>query len=571
VIGARAVVRSLEKMGTEYTFGMPGAQNLELFDALVDSNIKNILVTNELFAAFMAEGYSQATGRVGVCLAIPGPGLTNMATGLAEAYLDSCALVVLVAGLDEPDKEFYIHQIRQLEVVGPIVKAVFKIEDTGEIPSKIYDAFDLAQQGEPGPVVVEINKRLFKRRVEFQKNYNVQYEEDGAGDKDKIKQITEVLINADSCGIYAGGGALSAGPQIKQLAEMFSMPVATTISGRGVIPEDHPLSVGFGFGPSGSKLAEDIFKQCDVILALGCKFSEMSTGSWGMDMPDNLVHIDANEEVFNKNYPSKITLRQDIKTALEQILELVEGVKKRKNSRLMDEIRKYREGHSGLPVGIGRQEPVSPSRFFHQLRKTLDRDAILVTDCGNHQLWAISDFMVFEPGTFITPADYQAMGFGIPAAIGAKIGRPDKKVICVCGDGGFLISGFEVLTAIREKLDLVVVVFNDGALGLIKNLQERFYLRSSSVDLTAPDYGMLAKSLGMDYARIDTEEGLADILKEALAKKGVVLVDVKVSYDQLAEYIKGMERIVWGRLPLSKKAGSVIKMINRKLLRRKPL
>ncbi len=290
-----------------------------------------------------------------------------------------------------------------------------------------------------------------------------------------------------------------------------------------------------------------------------------------MEMPGDLAHIDASEDVLNKNYPAKITLRQDIKTALEQILESVRGVERRKNAQLTDKIRRYRESYPGVSEGAGRQEPVSPAGFFYQLRKALDRDAILVTDCGNHQLWAISDFAVFNPRTFITPADYQAMGFGIPAAIGAKIACPGKKVICVCGDGGFLISGFEVLTAIREKLDLIVVVFNDGALGLIKNLQERIYCRSSSVDLAAPDYEKLVRSLGMDYVGINTEEGLAGILREALNKKGVVLVDVKVRYDKLAGYIKGMERTIWSRLPLSKKAGSVIKIINRRLLSRRSL
>jgi len=560
--GANAVVRSLENLGVKYTFGMPGLHNLELFDSLSGSTIKNILVTNESFAAFMADGYARSTGKVGVCLTIPGPGLTNMVTGLAEAYLDSSAVVVLVTGFAKSDNVFHTHQIKQLEVVRPVVKAVIKLDDIKEIPVQLYRAFQLAQQEEPGPVVVEIDADLLKKQLEFQENHIAKNEEERPGNnKDKIRQITEMLIHADFCGIYAGGGALSAACQIKQLAEALSMPVATTVSGRGVIPEDHELAVGFGFGPSGSKLAEDIFKKCDTILALGCKFSETSTGSWGMDMPDNLIHIDSNQEVFNKNYPAKITLCQDVKTALEEILDLIDNVKKPKNTELIEKIRRDKEKYLNDAEKIKHPGVISAARFFAQLRKGLRKDTILVTDCGNHQLCAISDFAVFKPRTFITPADYQAMGFAIPAAIGAKIGCPEKKVVCVCGDGGFLISGFEILTAVRENLDLTVIVFNDGTLGFIKNLQEAFYDRSTSTDFVAPDYRSLADSLGIDYHKIESNGELTSDLKKILSKKKVALVDVKVEYEQLPRYIEGVSKTMWKRFSWKKKAVLIIERL----------
>lgn len=564
--GAQVIIRTLEGLGVECTFGMPGSQNLELFDALSDSKIRNILVTNELFAAFMADGYGRATGKTGVCLTIPGPGITNMITGLAEANADSSAMVVIVPGFGKPDKAFNVHQIRQAELLRPIVKEVFTISDAASIQKEICRAFELAQSQEPGPVVLEIDKNLFNRPAEFRRDYGPRRQQEcRARDTAKINKLARMLIEAGQCGIYAGAGALSASEEIKQLAELLSAPVATTVSGRGAIPEDRPLSLGFGFGPSGSRIAEEVFKQCDLVLALGCKFSQMATGNWGMNIKGRLIQINTDRQVFNKNYPAELTLCQDVKTALKEILALIEGNKRPGNNRLMKKIAAYKlkaRDISRRPAGKG---AVLPSKFFYRLRGMLDRNAILATDCGNHQLWALSEFAVFSPRTFITPADYQAMGFGIPAAIGAKIGSPDKQVVCVCGDGGFLISGLEILTALREKLNLVIVIFNDGALGLIKQLQERIYRRSSSVDLVPPDYRKFAESLGCQYLRISADGQLAGSLRQALLNKKIVLVDVKTEYRQLPQYIKGIGQSAWNGLSAWKKIGSIIKFIGRNI------
>ena len=569
ITGAKAIVKSLEKIGLEYTFGMPGSQNLELFDSLLDSSIQNILVTNELSAAFMADGYSRATGKVGVCIAIPGPGLTNMITGIAEAYIDSSPIVVLVIGFGDVNKVFHIHEIRQLEVVRPVVKEIVKIDNLGEIPKDIYNAFYLAQEGEPGPVVVEIPKEILNKKVEYQEYYKIRQEkEEYAENKSKIKQIAQMLVNAKFCGIYAGKGAFSASGQIKELAEMFSLPVATTISGKGVIPEDHELSVGFGFGPSGSKLAENIFKKCDVVLALGCKFSEMATGSWGMKVPYNLIHIDKNNDVFNKNYPAKISLCTDVKDVLQELLELLRGVKRKKSVELIERIKIEKRRYFENVERIKSHDGIYPARLFYQLRKLIDRDTILTTDCGNHQLWAISDFMTFQPRAFITPSDYQAMGFGLPAAIGAKLGCPDREVICVCGDGGWLISGFEVLTALNEKLKLALIIFNDSALGLIKGLQSRIYGRTTSVDFISPDYKNLAKGLNIDYIEIKSDKELINGLKEMRSKERVVLVNVKIKYNRLPRYIRGVEKSAWRRFTLRQKL-SLIRKVAKKLLCKK--
>ena len=567
ITGARAIVKSLEKIGIEYTFGIPGSQNLELIDSFLNSSIRNILVTNELSAAFMADGYSRVTGKTGVCLAIPGPGLTNMITGLAEAFVDSSPLVVLVIGLGKSNKVFQIHQIEQLEVVRPIVKDVIKIDNAEEIRKGIYKAFYLAQEGEPGPVVVEIPKKLLNKNTEYQEGDATRSEKEADNeDAVKIKQIAEMLLKANLCGIYAGAGAFSASSQIRQLAEIFSMPVSTTVSGKGAFPEDHELSLGFGFGPSGSKLAENIFKKCDVILSLGCKFSEMATGGWGTQISGKLIHIDKNKYVFNKHYSAKIFLCKDVKIVLEKILRILGDTKKKRNTELIEKIRKGKAEYLKSIETAHFSDGIHPAQFFYQLRKLVDRETILVTDCGNHQLWAISDFVVFEPRTFITPSDYQAMGFSIPAAIGAKIGCPDRRVICVCGDGGFLMSGFELLTAVREKINLSVIVFNDGALGLIKGLQKRIYGRTTLVDFVSPDYENIAKALNIGYLEINTGEELITALKQMTSEERVILVNIKIKYNELPKYIKGVEKTVLRNLTLSQKINLISKRVRRLLM-----
>ncbi len=551
--GAKVVAETLKSIGINNTFGMPGVQNLELIDAFIDYEIHNVLATSELSAAFMADGYNRVTGDTGVCIAIPGPGLTNMVTALAEAYLDSSSIVVLVIGIDEDGKSFHIHQINQLETIKPVVKAVIKITEISKLSENIFNAFTISQKDEPGPVVVEIPKKILREKAVYKPDNSSLRVQNTDIDNNDISLITDMLINSKSCGIYAGRGALSASQEITKLAEILSAPVATTISGKGAISEDHDLSVGFGFGPAGSKLDEKVFKDCELILAIGCKFSEMSTGSWSMEIPGTLIHIDQNRDVFDKNYNATISLCMDIKSALIKILYELSGRKKKENSRLLEKLRTERKYNNS---GIGQtksKDCVHPSRVFHELRKNTNRNTIFVTDCGNHQLWAILELQVLKPRTFLTPSDYQAMGFCLPAAIGAALSRPNEKVIGICGDGGFLINGFELLTAVREKLNIAIIIFNDGALGLIKNMQKKIYGRTSSVDFISPDYKIYSQSIGIDYVEIGDEDELEDGLLEMINNKGVVLVNIKIEYEQWPEYIDGAAKASWRKKPLSEK------------------
>jgi acetolactate synthase I/II/III large subunit len=539
--GAGVIVEGLEKEGVKFVFGIPGIETLKLFDAFRESGIKSILVTHEQSASFMANAYNKVTGEVGVCCSIGGPGITNMFTGLAEAYLDSSAVVALVSSTrSDTSKSFHLHQINQIQAVRPIVKDVFSVEKKEDLLNAVSQAFDLAKNGEPGPVIVDVPANILQESIIFTKYYERKIQEDSS--EEKIKEIADLLAASKYLCIYAGLGALDASDEIRELAERFSAPIATTISARGIIPEDHPLVVGCGFGFGNSKLAYDILEKSDTILAVGCKFSELSTGGWSLKIPENLVHIDKNKDIFNKNYPAKIALVSDVKVAIKKILFVIKAVNSKKNLKLIKEIKETKERYSRDIDRRRLKESISPQKFFYELRKLLDRDSILVTDCGNHQLYAISNFPIFKERTFISPTDFQAMGFGIPAAIAAKIACPKKKVVCVCGDGGFLMTGFELLTAVRERLDLTVMIFNDSALGLIKELQKAIYGRTSSVDFINPNYKLLTDSFGAKYIEINDNQQLSNKLKSALLENGVVIVDCKINYKGLPSYIKN---ILW--------------------------
>jgi acetolactate synthase-1/2/3 large subunit len=382
--------------------------------------------------------------------------------------------------------------------------------------------------------------------------------------KEAVTKIVQYIGEARQVGIYAGRGCAGAGNELLEISKILSAPIATTISGRGVVPEDYELSTGYGFGLTGSSAAYRVFKNCDLILAVGTKFSEMATGGWGLKF-NNMIHIDAAKNNLDKNYSSLFSVQADAQKALEELNKSLIGVKRPVNVKAIEEIRKFKTGHAAK---IGKRQnngSLHPARFLQELRRCLPRDAILSTDVGYHQLWSLSDFEVFKPGTYLTPADYQAMGFGIPASIGAAMAKPDKKVVCICGDGGFLISGFELLTAVREKINLSVFVFNDGALGLIKGLQETLYNKNVSVDLSNPGFEQLANSLGVRYFQISEETNLREELKTILEYEGVNLIECKIIYDEFPRYIKGSIRNSWDQTPLSKKMSILYRYVKCRL------
>ncbi len=560
ISGAQAIVTALEQEGLEVVFGIPGVQTITLYNAFCDSSIRSVLATHELSASFMALGYAWATGKVGVCIAIPGPGLTNMITGLAEARCDSSPVVALVSGKKNNSRSFAIHQVDQQAVLKPIAKSFLKIENKQEISKIIHQAFKQAISGGPGPVIVEIASEVYTQTL-TESDTELEFEDreiDSVSNEKKLESIAKLLSESKLCGIYAGCGCFGASGQLRQLANLLSAPVSTTVSGRGVMPEDDDLCLGFGFSAAGTEIAQEIFARCDTILAIGCKFSEMSTGAWSLNIPENLIHIDTDDEVFNKNYRSGISLTMPAQDALSRILELLSGLNREPSYLLKQEIKAAKQKYSAKIEQTHLEKAVHPAYLLHQLRNILERDAILVTDCGNHQLWAISDFSVFAPRTFITPADYQSMGFGVPVSIAAKIAHPKRQVVCICGDGGFLMSGFELLTAVREGLNPVVVIFKDNALGLIKRIQQMRYARTNSTDLINPNYELLAKSFGVEYVNIVNNQMVIEALTSAVSKNKPVIVEVGINYRDTPKYIEGIQKAHWQELAFRKRVKLIL-------------
>ncbi len=393
--GAGAVVEVLKLLEVERVFALPGVQNLELFDALADAPFRTFTPTNESAAVFMADAYARVTGRFGVAMVTAGPGLTNALTGIAEAYLDSSPLLVLVAVSGEAaGKSFQLHQIPQSAVVTPLVKRCFRPAAVEELPQTILEAAELACQGEPGPALVEISSMLLMERARFRL---------GAGSvpaappdiSGQLDDAAERLRRSSAVGIYAGAGALGATEELRVLAERLQAPVATTISGRGVLPEDHPLSVGYGFGRSGTVAAWRVFRKVRTLLAVGCKYGETATGAYGLKPPREHIHIDINPASLGANYATSLAIAADAKRALGGLLARLGKDQRSINAPFHEAIHQARaRAEADAWESREASSAVNPGRFLRSLRKRLERDAILVTDSGAHQFWALSDFLV---------------------------------------------------------------------------------------------------------------------------------------------------------------------------------
>jgi acetolactate synthase-1/2/3 large subunit len=406
-----------------------------------------------------------------------------------------------------------------------------------------------AKSGEPGPVIVEVP-------------YDVLQE--GAGktvaaplpllktppDPAALDRAAELLLAAKRPGIHAGMGAAGAADLLLELALRLDAPVSTTISGRGVIPEDHDLSVGFGFGAAGTILAEKEFAGVDLVLAAGAKFSEVGSGGFGLKI-GRLIHIDASSEVVGRNYPAEVGIVADARESLAGLLDRIRPHRPvPETSALRDRIRK---GHADQEERFEALDPwpesVNPARLYRELRKRAPRDAILTTDSGAHTFWAPFSFAAYLPKTVLSPVDYSSMGYSIPAAIGASLAAPGRKVIAAVGDGGLLMTGTELATARRLGLPLMVVVFNDRALGLIKQTQEKIYRRAVAVDTSVVELDHFARAFGFDYLKIPNDHELGPALDWAFKDEKPLLIDARVEYREQTRHTKGTALSLIKRTP----------------------
>lgn len=568
--GSRVAAATLEQLGISHVFGVPGSQTISLCDALRERpGIDFVLSSHELGAAFMANGYFRASGNPAAVLTIPGAGFTYAVTGLAEAKLDSVALLHIVGTSQAPGGEHPTTSIDQVMIAEPLVKRVVEIREGIEITPSLASAYRSAVGEEPGPVLVQITAAALRAEVPVGETSSPDDAAAPLPSEATLVQIRELLDAAEKPLLFVGQGAAGAAQEIRMLVERHGAAVLTTTSGRGALPEDHPLALQFDFLYGDMDELNSMVASCDFILALGCKFSHNGTGGFALALPeDRLVNVNADAEALESGYPAAITLRASAETVVGSLLGQNREAPSRDDAGRgwhPDAIAQWRQRFeqsimvTAEPRVQGTAESTAES-FFHALREALPRDGIMVTDSGLHQYLARRYFKVLTPRGFIAPSNFQAMGFGIPAAIGAKLAAPQRPVVALVGDGGFMMAGMETLTAVRERLPLTIVVFNDGQLNLIRLQQLEAYGRGSAVGLANPDFEVFAEAIGARY--VSFERDGRDALAESIRSPHVTIVEVRLR-DSAAIHsarLKGNARRLLG--------GKTLRRLKRLLLRR---
>ncbi len=570
--GAQLAVYALEQIGISHTFGIPGVHNTELYDVLNSSKtITPVLVTHEGGGAFMADAISRTSSNTGCLVIVPAAGMTHAMSGIGEAYLAGIPMLVISGGIrTDTGRVYQLHDLDQHKVLSGITKKSWKVESHKEIIPIIYEAYKTAISGEPGPVFVEIpvNIQLFRGEINEMPvfNYNRELPEP---DEDMIELAAKLLANAKQPGIFAGWGAADATDKLIQIAELLEAPVATTLQGLSVFPGNHPLHTGMGIGEYAVPASEKAFEGCDCLLAIGTRFGEIPTGSFGMKVPDKLIHIDINPAVFNKNYPSACTIQGDSRDILTKLLQIMERpVSAGARSGNIREIIKtakqeYREEWEAASI----DDKVNPWLFFKELRNLLHDDAIVSVDDGNHTFLTAELFEVRTSRHLISPTDFNCMGYCVPAAIGAKIANPEKQVVGIAGDGAFLMTGMELITAAATGCGVVIFVFNDGELAQISQGQQIPYNRKVCTSLGKVQIEGMAIATGSRYIRIENNENLKEKMDEALRYAGQnepVIADVNIDYSKKSRFTKGIVKTNLGRFPLSEKVRFITRALKRK-------
>jgi acetolactate synthase-1/2/3 large subunit len=569
--GAWLVRHALEQIGVRYTFGIPGVHNIELYDELRESeSILPLLVTHEVGAAFMADAVSRASDSVGVLVVVPAAGLTHAMSGVGEAFLDGIPMLVISGGVrTDMEQGFQLHDVDQQALMRPLTKAAYKIESYDEVVSTVYRAYRKAIEGEPGPVYIELpaNLQLLSGAVSDVPGFRSEPHRP-APDAESIAEAAELLASADRPGIFVGWGAREVADDIRRIAEHLGAPVATTLQGLAAFPADHPLHTGMGFGPASVPAASNAFKACDAMLAVGTRFAEICTGSYGAVPPEKLVHIDINPGALGRNHPTAVPIHADSRVAVPALAEAVLGKGDARDwTELKESIAADKAAWMQEWLAHDSGDRVNPGRFFAALRARLDRDAIIVADDGNHTFLTAELLPVFEGGNYLSPTDFNCMGYCVPGSIGAKLAQPDRQVIGIVGDGAFLMTGLETVTAVNNGLGVAWFVFNDGELSQIAQAQEMPYQRKTCTAVGSLDYGMLAAATGCEFVAMDSNEAIDAGIDRALghvAENRPVIIDVRIDYSRKTQFTLGAVKTNLKRLDTRNK----LRIIGRALWRK---
>ncbi|HLN07685.1 MAG TPA: thiamine pyrophosphate-binding protein [Xanthobacteraceae bacterium] len=571
--GAWLTIYALEQIGVRFTFGIPGVQNTELYDELDSSNrITPILVTHEGGGAFMADAVSRLSSSVGTLVIVPAAGLTHAASGIGEACLDGIPMLVLSGGVrTDTGRHYQVHQMDLHQFMRGLTKATFRIDSHADIVPTIFRAYDIATGGEPGPVFVEIplNLQAFAGEIPELPVY-VPPQAQPVGQDSLVATAARLLTGSVHPGLFVGWGARDALPQLRELAEYLQAPVSTTLQGLSVFPGNHPLHAGFGFGPAAVPAARAAFAGCDCMIAVGTRFSEIATGSYSATVPENLVHIDINPDVFNANYAAKVALAGDAGALLDALMAAIRMLSppRARDHGLQDLIRREKQAYRETWYATDAAGKVNPARFFDALRRQAPDDAITVLDDGNHTFLAAELFPVHGHKNLILPTDFNCMGYAVPAAIGAKLTNPELPVNVIVGDGAFAMTCMEILTATRNALGIVYYVFHDGMLSQIAQFQQLPYNRQTCTTLGGFDIEGVARATGAAYVRMPDNAAIAQAVGEAvgIASGGrPVIVDVAIDYAKKTAFTVGAGKTTFLRMPFGQKARILARAVGRRV------
>jgi acetolactate synthase I/II/III large subunit len=536
-----AIMECLKAEGVEVVFGYPGGANLPTYDAFVDAGIRHILVRHEQGGGHAAEGYAKATGKVGVAFGTSGPGATNLVTPIVDAMMDSVPTVFFTGqvrtellgtdGFQEADT---------MGITMPAVKHSWMIQHPLEIPRVVHEAFHVARTGRPGPVVVDIPMDLSRAEIPYEPVTDVKlpgYQPTTEGNAKQIRQAAKAMAAARRPVIYAGGGVVLAGgsTELTELVRQGRFPCTCTLNGLGAYPAPDPHWLGM-LGMHGTRAANYAMDEADLIVAIGARFDDRITGKLSEFAPRaKFIHIDVDPAEISKNVPAHIPIVGDAKRVLTKLL--VEYRALEADASRLDEwwsrIEGWREKHP-LRYDDSADSEIKPQFMIEALYEATGGDAIVASDVGQHQMWTAQYFHFKGPNRWINSGGLGTMGFGLPAAMGAQVGRPDETVVCVTGDGSFQMNVQELATCAQNGIPVKVFIMNNGYLGMVRQWQELFWdRRYSQVDMGAfPDFVKLAEAYGCTGVRIEDKGQLVSGMKEALATDGPVVVDVRVTKEE---------------------------------------
>ena len=540
MIGAKALMQALEKEDVKQVFGLPGGANLPMYDELYKSNIRHILARHEQSAAHMADGFGRVSRKAGVCFATSGPGATNILTGLATANADSAPMVAVTGQV--PVAMIGRDAFQESDIIGmsnPCVKYAFQPRLPQEIPEMVKKGFYVAETGRPGPVLLDIPKDVQQNEAEMtfpdvikMRGYHPWTDPDIAN----VERSIEMLLSSEKPIILAGGGVIisSAFAELQAIAEMLMIPVVTTFKGKGSFPENHALSLG-PIGMHGHAEANKLMTEADCVLAIGTRFSDRSVGTFEeFEKRLKIIHMDVDPAEIGKNQTAQVAVLGDVKASLRIMIKMLQqkAFKKSDDNKWLKHVNETKEyWRENLKIHPGE---MSAAKILRKLREVLPHEAICTTEVGQHQMWASLFFNVIQPGTFFSSTGLGTMGWGFPAAIGAKTAKPDVPVVDIAGDGSFNMTENSLATSILEDLPVIIFLINNYTLGMVAQWQRTFYERRMiGVDQKdCPDYVKIAESYGAQGIRAQSLDELEKAIKVGLKSDVATLIDIPIDPEE---------------------------------------